>query len=89
VLQELIILLKICDSETNLQKFHNGFDLQGKPFLQSFIVMEFITDDLQDFIDWYISGEPDNVKANESIYGPKVNRLQQLYKMARILSERF
>jgi hypothetical protein len=31
--------------------------------------MDFITDDLQDFTDWYISEEIDKVKANESVYG--------------------
>jgi hypothetical protein len=67
-LEELIILLKICDSKTTLLQFRNGFGLQGRLFHQSVIVMEFIVDDLQGFIDWYSSEETDNVKANESIY---------------------
>jgi hypothetical protein len=51
--------------------------------------MEFVTDDLQGFISWYIGEETDNIKTNESMYGLKVNRLQQLYKMAQILNEGF
>jgi hypothetical protein len=42
-----IISLKICGSQTNLQQFSNGFGLQGRPFHQSLIAIEFITDDLQ------------------------------------------
>jgi hypothetical protein len=58
------IRLKTCDSQTNLQQFHNGFGLQGRPFSHSVIIVEFITDDLQGFIDWYIRLVPDSVKAN-------------------------
>jgi hypothetical protein len=68
-LEELIIDLKIYDSETNLQQFHNGLALQVRPFCQSFIIREFITYDLKDFINWYINEETDNVKANESMEG--------------------
>jgi hypothetical protein len=32
-------------SQANLQQFHNGFSLQDRPFHQSVIVMEFITED--------------------------------------------
>jgi hypothetical protein len=45
--EKLTINLKICGSQTNLQQFSNGFGLQGRPFHQSFMAMEFITDDLQ------------------------------------------
>jgi hypothetical protein len=65
--------VKICGSHTNLQQFYNGFGLQGKPLRQSVIVVEFITEDLQCFIDWYVSEETDNVKANESIWRLKVD----------------
>jgi hypothetical protein len=50
-----IIHLNMCGSQTNFQQFLNGFRLQGRPFCQSVIVMEFIADDLQGFIDQYIS----------------------------------
>jgi hypothetical protein len=33
----------------------------------SVIIMEFITDDLWGFVDWYISEKIHNIKANESI----------------------
>jgi hypothetical protein len=76
LLEELIVHLKLCGSQTNIQQFHNDFGLLGRTFRQNVIVMEFITNDLQGFVDWYISEETDNAKANESIYRLKVNRLQ-------------
>jgi hypothetical protein len=58
-LEELIMHLKECTSQTNPQQFYNGFGMQGRPFLQSDIVMEFIADGLQGFIYWYVSEESD------------------------------
>jgi hypothetical protein len=46
---------------------HNSFGLQGRPFHQSVIIMVFIADDLQGFIDWHIDEVADSVKANENI----------------------
>jgi hypothetical protein len=46
LLEELIIHLNICCSQTNLLHFNNDFRLQGKPFHQSVIIV-FIADDLQ------------------------------------------
>jgi hypothetical protein len=51
LLEELIIHLKLCGSQANLQQFHNGFGLQGRPFRESVIFMEFIADDFQGFIN--------------------------------------
>jgi hypothetical protein len=45
-LLEELIHLKICDSQANLQQFHCGFGLQGRPFRQSVIIMGFIADGL-------------------------------------------
>jgi hypothetical protein len=39
LLEELIIHLKICGSETDFQQFHDGFDLQDRLFRQCVIVM--------------------------------------------------
>lgn len=50
-----------------LQQFHNGFDLQDRPFRRSVIIMDFIADDLWVFAYWNISEKTNNVKANESI----------------------
>jgi hypothetical protein len=55
--------LKICGSQTNFQQFHDGLDLQDRPFHQCVIIMDLASDD---FIDWYISEETD-IKANEGI----------------------
>jgi hypothetical protein len=68
--------LKVCESQTILQQFLDGFGPAG-PFCQSVIVIEFITDDLLRFVAWYISEETD-VKANESIWRLKANRLHHL-----------
>jgi hypothetical protein len=65
-LEELIILLELCGSKKNLQHFHNGFGLQGRPFHQSVIIMEFTTDDLHGIIDWHI-GEKADIKTNKNI----------------------
>jgi hypothetical protein len=51
--------------------------------------VELISDDLQGFVDWNIGEKPDNIKANEGIWGLKIYRLQQLYEVARILNEGF
>jgi hypothetical protein len=88
MLEELMIHKELCSSQTNLQQFHIGFGLQDRPFLQNVIVMEFITDDLQGFIGWYVTEETD-VRAIESIQTLKVNRLQQLYGSVRILNYGF
>lgn len=45
-MEELIVHLKICGSQTNFHQFHDGFDLQGRPFHQCVIIMEHISDDL-------------------------------------------
>jgi hypothetical protein len=45
------------------------------------VIVEFITDYLQGFINWNIGEETDHIKANESIWRLEVNRLQQLYEM--------
>jgi hypothetical protein len=66
----------MCGFQTNLQQFHNGFGMQGRPFHQIAIVMEFIADDLQDFIDWHIGEDADSVKSNKKIKILGVNRLQ-------------
>jgi hypothetical protein len=80
LLEELIIHFNVCGSQTNFQRFHNCVKLQGTPFHESVIVMEFIADDMQGFIDWHISEEADYVKTNKNILGMKVNGLQQLYE---------
>jgi hypothetical protein len=64
LLEELVFHLKICGSQTNLQQFYDGFDLQDRPFYLCVIVMELISDD---FLDWYISEKTNNIKANEGI----------------------
>jgi hypothetical protein len=58
-----------------LPEYHNGSGLQGRPFHQSIIIVELITDDFQGVIDWYISEKTD-VKANKSMSRLKVNRLE-------------
>jgi hypothetical protein len=50
------------------------------------IIMEFITDDLQGFIDSYNNGEADTVKTNKNIQRLNVNKIQQ---MALILNKGF
>jgi hypothetical protein len=45
-LEELVVHLKICGSQTNFQQFHDGFDLQDRWFRHIVIVMELIIDDL-------------------------------------------
>jgi hypothetical protein len=50
----------------NLQ-FRDGFDLQDRLFQQYVIVMELIIDNLQGFIDWYISEKTNKNTANDSI----------------------
>jgi hypothetical protein len=47
--------------------------------------MELNSDDLQGFVDWYVSERTVNIKANEGIWRLKVYRLQQLYEVAKIL----
>jgi hypothetical protein len=49
LLEEVIIHLKICGSQTNLQQFHNGFSLQGRPFHHSVIVVEFVEQEIIKF----------------------------------------
>jgi hypothetical protein len=66
-LEELIIHLKICGSQTNFQQFHDGFDLQDRLFHKYVNVMELISDDLEGYVDWYISEKANNMKANEGI----------------------
>jgi hypothetical protein len=39
-LEKLLVHLKICGSQTNLQQLHDSFDLQDKLFRQCVIVME-------------------------------------------------
>jgi hypothetical protein len=46
LLEKPIMCLKICGFQTNPQQFNDGSVLQGRPFCQCAIVMEFITDDL-------------------------------------------
>jgi hypothetical protein len=46
LLNEFIIHLKICGCPANLQQFHDGFDWQGRSFLQRFIILKLISDDL-------------------------------------------
>jgi hypothetical protein len=60
-----------------LPTFRNGFVMQDITFHQSIVLVEFITDDLEGYVDWYISEETD-VKADESIR-LKANRPQQPY----------
>jgi hypothetical protein len=67
LLEEFFIHLEECGSQTNLQHYHHGSGLQGRPFHQSVIIMEFIADGLQSFIDWHIREEVDNVKTNANI----------------------
>jgi hypothetical protein len=38
-----------------------------KPFCQCVIAMELISDNLQDFDNWYIIEKANNIKANEGI----------------------
>jgi hypothetical protein len=45
-LEEIVVNLKIRGSQTDLQQFHDGFDLQDGPFRQFDIVVELIFDDL-------------------------------------------
>jgi hypothetical protein len=46
LLEELIVHLKVGDSQTNFQKFHDGFNLQNGLFCQCVIVMELLAGDL-------------------------------------------
>jgi hypothetical protein len=46
LLEELVVHLKICGSQSNFQQFHDGFDLQDRPFRQCVIVIELGSDDL-------------------------------------------
>jgi hypothetical protein len=46
LLEELITHLNVGASQINFQQFRNVFYLQGEPFYQYAIVMEFISDDL-------------------------------------------
>jgi hypothetical protein len=39
-LEQLVIHLKVCDSQANFQQLYDGFDLQDKPFRQFVIVVE-------------------------------------------------
>jgi hypothetical protein len=67
-LEELIVHPKICGSQTNFQQFHDGLNLQDRPFGQSVIVMEIISDDLYGFVDWYnISEKTIIIKDNEGV----------------------
>jgi hypothetical protein len=66
-LEELINNLKICGSRTNFQQFHDGFGLQDRRFRQCVIITELISDDLYDFMDWYISENTNIIKVNEDI----------------------
>jgi hypothetical protein len=59
--------LKIRGSQTNFQQFHDGLDLQVRPFCQCIIVTELISDDLWGFVDWYINERTKTIKANEGI----------------------
>jgi hypothetical protein len=45
-LEELVIYLKLCGSQANLQQIPDGFALQDRPFRQCVIVVELISDDL-------------------------------------------
>jgi hypothetical protein len=67
LLVELIIHLKICGSQTNLQHYHHGSVLRDGPFRQRVIIMEFIADDMQGFTNWHIGEEADKVKTNNNI----------------------
>jgi hypothetical protein len=88
LLEELIVHLKNMWF-SNIQQFHDGFDLQDKPFRQCVTVTKLISDYLYGFIDWYISEKANNIKVNEGIWRWKVYKLQQLYEVARILYEGF
>jgi hypothetical protein len=46
LLEELIVNLKICGSQTNFQQFHDGFNLRDRLFCQCVIIMELISGDL-------------------------------------------
>jgi hypothetical protein len=46
LLEEIIIHLKVGGSQTNLQQFHEGFNLQNGLFCRCVITVEFISDDL-------------------------------------------
>jgi hypothetical protein len=46
LLEEVIIHLKICGSQTNFQQFHDGFNVQDRPFHQCVITLELASDDL-------------------------------------------
>jgi hypothetical protein len=71
--KNFIITLKICGSQTNLQQFYNGFGLQGRLSHRSVIVVEFIADDSQDFIDWHVSEKAGSVKTKKNILKLKCN----------------
>jgi hypothetical protein len=44
---------------SNFQQFHDGFNLQDRPFHQCVIIMDLISDNLYGFIDWYINEKTD------------------------------
>jgi hypothetical protein len=58
-LEELIAYLNISDSQTHFQQLHDGLYLQESVFRQHVIVVDLIFNDMQGFIDSYIS---ENVK---------------------------
>jgi hypothetical protein len=39
LLEELVVYPKVGDSQTNFQQFHDGFDLQVRPFSQCIIIL--------------------------------------------------
>jgi hypothetical protein len=45
-LEELVVYLKICGSQANLQQLYDGFDLQDRTLGQFAIVFELLSDDL-------------------------------------------
>jgi hypothetical protein len=89
LLEELIVHLKICGSQTSLQQLHDGFDLQDRPFRQCVTVIELISDDLWGLDDWYISKMTNTSKLMRASRGRRFTNLQQLYELARILYNEF
>jgi hypothetical protein len=59
--------MKICGSRINFQQFHDGFGLQDRQFCQCVIITRLISDNLYDFMAWYISEKTNNIKANKCI----------------------
>jgi hypothetical protein len=46
LLEELVVHLKICGSQANLEKLHDGFDQHDRLYRQCVVFTELISDDL-------------------------------------------